>query len=249
MSSYKRKRYSREATALAVMRPYKTPYKKRTFTKRAFVPGRDRTSGFYGRYSTREGELKFHDVEIDDALIAVGGTIQAGGSVINIAQGVTESQRIGRKCTIRSIHWRYLISMTEIDAAATPANGDTVRVILYLDKQCNGTTAVTTSILETNTFHSFRNLANSGRYQILLDQTNRLSYQTLASDGAGVVSSANYAREFQFNKKCNIPIEYDSTTGALTEIRSNNIGVLLMGANNTAAFTSSMRLRFSDGGA
>ena len=50
-----------------------------------------------------------------------------------------------------------------------------------------------------------------------------------------------------FYKTCNMPIEYDSTTGAITEIRSNNIGVLLLSRNGVCTFGSKFRVRFSDG--
>ncbi len=53
------------------------------------------------------GELKFHDLDIDDATIASNGTI-AQVSCNLIAQGVTEVQRIGRKCILRSVNWRFI---------------------------------------------------------------------------------------------------------------------------------------------
>lgn len=214
--------------------------------KKSFVPGRDRRVGFYGRYAVQNGggELKFHDVNLTDAVIAQGGIIQ--DTVIVIAQGVTESQRIGRKCTLRSIHWKYRISIPEIDAADDPSGGDDIRVILYLDKQCNGTAAATLDILETASIHSFRNLANSGRFTILMDKLHVMNYTTLASDNAAVVSSAIVRREYTFNKKCSIPIEYSATTGAIGEIRSNNIGVLLVALSGVGGINSEFRFRFSD---
>ncbi len=54
------------------------------------------------------GELKFHDLDIDDAVVAVNGTI-AQVSCNIIAGGTTESTRIGRKSVIRKINWRYEI--------------------------------------------------------------------------------------------------------------------------------------------
>lgn len=138
------------------------------------------------------------------------------------------------------------MKVSEIDAQATPASGDTVRVIMFLDKQANGATAAVTDILETASFLSFNNLANSGRFQTLLDKTVTLNYMTLASDGAGLVSSANKFTDFSFHKRCNIPIEFSATTGAITEIRSNNIGVLLISRAASSALFSNIRIRFSD---
>ncbi len=42
------------------------------------------------RYTVSPGELKFHDLDIDDAAIAAGGTISQVSCNL-IAQGVTES--------------------------------------------------------------------------------------------------------------------------------------------------------------
>ncbi len=240
---YKRKRspYSRRATSLLVARPYKRPLVRRN----AVVPGKTRIGGYYGRFPPMGGELKFFDLTVDDAVIANTGTIT--DSINKIVQGVEEVQRIGRKCTIRSINWRYRLQLPEQDAGATPPQGDTVRVILYLDKQANGATVgAVTDILETANWQSFRNLANVGRFVILCDKLHVLNYETLASDGAGLVSAIQVVKDFTFFKKVNVPIEFSSTTGAITEIRSNNLGVLLISSNGLPGFFSQFRLRFSD---
>ncbi len=191
------------------------------------------------------GELKFHDVDLDDATVASGGTVTP--SINLIPQGVTEKTRVGRKCTLKAIQWNYTVSLPESDAQATPGAGDVLRVILFLDKQANGATATVLNLMETADYQSFLNLSNSGRFRILSDTRHSLNYATLASDGAGVVSSAQVLREQKYYKSCSIPIEFDSTTGAITEIRSNNIGVLLISKNNAAGFASKFRLRFNDG--
>lgn len=165
-----------------------------------------------------------------------------------IPQGVTESERIGRKCTLRSIAWRFNISLAEQDAIATPAAGDVVRVLLYLDKQANGATSVITDIWEVADWQTFNNLANSGRFKTIMDRTYTINYKTLASDNAAVVSSANCTVEDSFYKKINIPLEFSASTGAITEIRSNNLGVLLISKEGNTSFESKFRLRFSDGG-
>ncbi len=231
----------RTSKAMVVYRP-----KQRRRTTRAVVPGYTRTSGFYGRFSgTRGGELKFHDVDFDDAVVSSSGTVTA--SINLIAQGTTESTRIGRKCTLRSIGWHYTTSLPEGDADATPLPSDVLRVILFQDKQTNGATAAVLDLLETADYQSFNNLANSGRFRVLMDKKISLNYASLASDGAGVVSSHQVLREAQFYKKCNLPLEFGGITGAITEIRSNNVGILLISKNNVAGFASKFRLRFSDG--
>jgi hypothetical protein len=174
-------------------RTQKTGTAKKQRTSRAIRPaqrGFVQTSGFYGRYArngTVGAELKFHDLDIDDAVVAANGTI-AQVSCNLIAQGVTESQRIGRKCTIRNINWRYQIQLPNAQNMTSVL--DTVRVILYQDKQANGATATVTGILESDDFQSFNNLANKGRFTILMDRTHAIN----ATAGSGNGTANDVAR-------------------------------------------------------
>ncbi len=186
-------------------------------------------------------ERKFFDLDIDDATIATGGTI-AQDSCNKIPQGVTENTRVGRKCTIRQIGWRFTLSL----GISSINNGaDEIRVILYLDKQANGATAAVTDILETADHQSFNNLANKKRFRTLMDRI--YSYSPQASSGDGTTTdTTGWNLDDSFFKKVNIPIEFNSTAGAITEITSNNIGVLLLSRTGIVTFTSKMRLRFTD---
>ncbi len=220
----------------------KPPFKKRAYFRKGF----DRTGGNWGRYSGRNSELKFHDLDIDDAVIAAAGTITPSCNLI--AQGVTESERVGRKCVIRNIHWKYNITLPITSGNGISAN-DTIRVILYKDKQCNGAAATisgTAGILATADYQSYRNLTETGRYLVIMDKIHTFNFLAAAGDGTANDAFA-VNRNFTFNKTCNIPLEFDSTTGVITEIRSNNVGVLLLSKTGVCAFDSKMRIRFSDG--
>lgn len=233
---YKRK-YQKRVTKYSARRSMYKRYGKR------FIPGKSRTGGFYGRYQPGGTEVKFHDIDIDDAVIESTGSILLD-SCNKIPQGVTEIQRIGRKCTITKIAWRYQLTLP-VAAAATGIPGDVIRIVLYLDKQCNGATANVLDIVNTDDWQSFNNLGNSGRFKILMDKTIDLNYIGGVGDGAANDFS-QVTRSGTFYKNCNIPIEFDATTGAITEIRSNNIGILLLGREGIAGFSSKMRLRFKD---
>lgn len=242
----KRKR----TTAMMVYGParaFAPPKPKRT--GRRFVPGRDRQAGFYGRYSGVNAELKFFDVTYDDAVVAATGTLEQAGSVINIGQGVTEIQRVGRKCTIRSIDWRFTVTLPVQDAVGIPVSGDTVRVILFLDKQCNGATATVSGdagILAGTTIHSHRELTNTGRFTLLMDRLININYSGLAADAANQWAQGAVVKNYHKYWTCNFPIEYNNTTGAIAEIRSNNIAVMLISDKGIAGFASQFRFRFSD---
>lgn len=138
------------------------------------------------------------------------------------------------------------MNVTKTETANDALTGSLFRLIMFVDKQANGATATVTDILESANIMSFRNLANSGRFIILMDRTMDMN----CNAGGGNGSTTEYGTVetyMSFNKSCNIPIEFSSTTGAITEIRSNNIGILsIASANNTATLDSKIRIRFSD---
>ncbi len=225
----------------------KMPRRKSYSKRRRYRPklygrqrGRMRISGYYGRYRGNRQEYKFHDIDLVDTAVAQGGTILVSQNLI--AQGTTESERIGRKCTIRRIGWRYNF---ELLAQTDPIKGaDVVRLIMYVDKQCNGAAAAVTDVLEFNDYQSFYNMSNQNRFRILMDRT--ISMNSSAGGGNGTTLDIfSHGVHGTFYKTCSIPIEFDSTTGALTEIRSNNIGVLIMSRDGSCDFDSRVRLLFT----
>ncbi len=229
--------------------------RKRTYTRRGGTRsaitkrqrGFVRTGGYYGRYPTRStGELKFLDTVIDDAVIATGGTIQNTGTIHVIPQGVTETTRIGRKCTIKQINFRWTAKLPQATAATDI--GDTVRIIMYLDKQCNGATATIANILETSVWNGWNNLENSLRFRILYDTTISLYAPSGGSSAVGTHQFGPMVKNGAFYKKCNIPIEFDASasTGAIGTIRSNNVGLLFISEGGFAGIQSNVRVRFSD---
>ncbi len=227
-TAYRRRSHRRRSTRQSARR------------KSLFRKGYNRTGGFYGRYSNG-GEKKFLDSVVDDAVIATGGLIF--NSVNKIPQGTTESERVGRKCTITNIGWKMSINLPATTAAANTS--DIVRVIMFIDKQANGATANVTDILESADFLSFNNLANTSRFRTLMDRTYALSSKAGGGDG----TTEDYAEEEitdSFYKKCHIPIEFDSTAGAITEIRSNNVGILVISKAGVAGLNSKVRVRYSD---
>jgi len=197
----------------------------------------------YGRNGCGSGEVKFFDIVVDDAVVAAAGTIT--DSVVKIPQGITESTRVGRRICVTNIGWRYRSAVPGLAAQATPPDGDTVRVILFVDHQCNGATTTVISILELASYQAFNNLSNKGRFTILMDRTFDLNYLA----GVGITASQDYAANLMngtFFKRCSIPIEYSAATGGITEIKTNNIGVLLISSKGKANFESVMRIRFTD---
>lgn len=221
------------------------PSRIRTTVARGYT----RRSGWYGRYNMGRdsaGELKFLDRATNDAVVANTGTFI--DSMNLILQGATEIQRIGRKATIRDIDWRYTITLPLQDGVGTPIVGDQCRLILYQDKQTNGAAPAVLDILETVLgVKSFYQLQNKGRFNILMDRTHNINYLTMASTGAGVTDQGQVTQFHTFKKRCSIPIEFSGATGAVTEMRTNNIGMLAISEAGICGLNGDLRIRFSDG--
>ncbi len=205
--------------------------------------GRYRRSGYWGRMKGRTQELKFHDTDQLD------GTVSATGTVTNswnlIAQGTTEKLRIGRKAILRSITARWIVALPINQDVADISAGEIVRIIVFCDKQCNGANAAVLDILETAEVESYYNLVNLGRFQILYDRKITLNRQVAVTDGTNTSTSPAFRREMHFHRKLNVPIEFDNTAGAISEIRSNNIAALYISHAGVAAIeVGRVRIRF-----
>lgn len=206
--------------------------------------GETRVVGYYGRYNNPENrtvENKFFDTTLSFTFDSTG-EVPATGQLCLIPQGTEGDERIGRKTTIHSIQIRGRMTYDPL----TSGNG-TAQVYFYLvqDKQCNGTAAAITDVLTTNSMAgAMINMANSSRFRIL-----KRFVWTFNATGGVEGAWGPMQGSMDYFKKCNIPVEFSSTTGALTEIKSNNI-FLLAGASSLAddatAFAGTCRLRFSD---
>lgn len=216
--------------------------RKTTVSRPRVIPGRTRTGGYFGRYKGPNKELKFFDTSLSFNVDATG-EVPATGQLTLIPQGDTESTRDGRMAYVKSIHIKG-IARLEPGASANAAT--VASVIVVLDTQCNGAAAAATDVYSTTNFpvSAFRNLANSARFKIL--KTFKMTFNSQA----GVTTAYNQlTRTFEWYSKCNYPINYSSTAGAITEIRSNNI-FLLAGTDGATddlvVVGGNCRLRFFD---
>lgn len=207
------------------------------------APGFTRTGGSFGRYVGKDAELKFFDTTVSFTIDATG-EVPATGQWNLIPQGVTESTRLGRKCTLRSIAFRGTAQY--VPGAAATMN-DVAFIYVVLDRQCNGAAAAVTDVLTgANIPSAMINLENEMRFKIL--KKIRLVYNAQAG-----VSTAydSQIKSIDFALKCNIPLEFDNSaaTGALTTIRSNNVFILAGtagGSDDLIGVSGTARVRFSD---
>lgn len=215
------------------------PAKKRRYNGKA---GYTRTTGYYGRFAGSNAEKKFYDTSISSTTVGSGGNILLS-SVCTIPQGTGESARIGRKVTLRALNFRFVVTLPNTTLAS--ATDDGVRVIVYHDKQCNGATASVTDILESADYLSFNNLANKDRFKILSDKVVDISATAGAYTGTNDTwGDRGVTRSVYL--KLNQPVEFSSTTGVISEIRSNNIGILAVTDAGRIKLEGRIRVRYTD---
>lgn len=184
-------------------------------------------------------ENKFFDTALSFAIDATG-EVPATGQLALIPQGDTSTTRDGRQATITSIQIRA--SMVYAPGAGAVATGQSF-LYLVLDKQCNGAAAAVTDVFTSATLAgAMFNLDNSDRFVILKKWVH------VWNPPAGATTAFNnVTQSIEYFKKCNIPMSWSSTAGAITEIRSNNI-FLIAGSNaaidDTIAVGGTCRLRF-----
>lgn len=195
------------------------------------------------RRYTSNLEKKFLDTAIADATIASTMTFYNLGV---IPQGTTESQRVGRKVTVKSIHIDGLVSLL----AATDATNTScaVRMRLVEDTQTNGAQFAATDMLETDSIFSFHNLAETGRFRTLAVRDFVLKSPGAAASGAAYVFGED-ARWIKINKTCNIPLEFDNsvTTGAIGSAKKNTIWLVFQTSTGEITVSNmNARIRYVD---
>jgi len=217
---------------------------------RGFARGYSRTGGFYGRFgqsAARNGNLpekKFKDTALSFNFDSTSETASTAGTgqLDLIAQGDTENTRDGRQCTIKSVQIKGTVLLAPLASASAAV---VTTMMLIQDTQTNGTQATFSDIFTSTASNlALVNLSNSSRFRILKKWTHTFN------PASGVSGAYNDSvRNIDYFKKCNIPLEFSSTTGAITELKSNHIflayGAAGSGSDDTVAFAGSARLRFT----
>ncbi len=232
----------RTQAAYGARRAYRQAYNYIPRRMRGYVG----TRGYYGRYTKRPGgghrhqrpELKFIDSEFNQEPIVVSGNRL---TTLGISQGTGESQRIGRKCTIKLISWRY--SLTLKGQISQEISHDQVKLYIIWDKQTNGVLPLVSDIIEGATINGFRNLSFRDRFRVLATR----KYAMANPAGAGDSVAQFYGTDLvcgEMNVKVNMPIEYDGVIGGITEIRSNNILLIAITLDGRIKIESRIRVRF-----
>lgn len=243
--------------------------KKKTSMKRKLAPGKFhksktvkhfkkkklgnnmRISGNFKRYVGKE--VKYKDV-VTTADNVNHGTPFHIPSYNLIGAGTKPGERIGRK--IQALTLDVNIHLKKKANGNSEGTSQTYRIIFYMDKQCNGTSATTSQILQDGSnIYSFNNLENSSRFVILKNKFVTLNSPTTfvtapaqTTAGSAQISSGNVEvnRNFRFRLKIPCAIEFgnDTNTTAITDIKSCNIGSFITAEDNNSNTESKIVHRF-----
>lgn len=223
---------------------YRHSKRRKRMRQRSFLPMRRVIKHRLLAYRRRRllgSELKNFDVVWQLNPVVATGTISP--HLLTIAQGIGDTQRIGRKVTIKKVMLRGNV---EIPSTSTPGNTSaTVRIMLIHDKQANKALPGVTDVLETAVFQAFNNLSNKNRFVVLMDRMLVVQSKSGSWDGTDDQFGENQVN-FSYYKDVVIPIEYNAASGAITTVTSHNIFGLIISSVGIAVWAGNLRFRYTD---
>ncbi len=251
---YGKRRYAGSAVVTTTGQRSRTLGRRRRAARpqlRYYQRGFLRTGGYYRYAAGAPGkELKFFDTSFTDSngISATGQIVQ--DSVNEVVQDVSENGRVGRNIYVKSL---LINGLFKAQTQANDAAGvnDMIRTIVYIDHQTNGATATVGQILEQGDILSHNNLENSKRFKILKNFI--MSVHSPAGGGDVGAAESNWGGMVIPYKciikfKTPLKIEFNGATGAITEMSSNNLGIMQISFSGDSNVTSEFctRIRYTD---
>lgn len=215
-----------------------------------------RTGGYLGL------ELKFLDCAWNSVAINVStdgssGEVQPStgctGCISCPAQGDGESQRDGRKFTVKSVWLSGIVESTPVAGASTIDETNGYYVALVLDTQANGATIVSEDCFINPSTNGnailpkpLRNLQNAKRFRILDAKYVRPSVLAVGQDAATtMVTVPGYQAAVNLSWRGNIVVETKGTTADVASVTDNAIHfIAYRGSHYTTTFVGKSRMRF-----
>jgi len=169
--------------------------------------------------------------------------------------GSGQSERIGRVIHLVSLHFKYTYNDPSIpdNIELDFMKDQSFRIIVFLDKQCNGAPVSSTAEVVEN-FSSerrqFYNLENTTRFQILYDKTHVMKpFWVTGLNGVGthIYSKSNTNMDVKsFNKywKNGLKILFTGDAEDVASISDKAIHVMATGTNPFGVLAWSSRIRY-----
>lgn len=194
------------------------------------------------------------------AIGAAFSTTLSNSLLFNPVLGDDVIHRDGRICMVKSIHLTGQVYMNgDVDAS----NIDYLRLMVVYDKQTNGAFPVIADVLSSvapnggvlSTARSHLNISNSDRFQVLVDKRwamHATPANTLTTAATTSFQGHPTSQPFEINeyRRGSWPVKFSASAGAITDIVSGGIYLLLVGLNTAAtaqfSFEGSARCRFLD---
>ncbi len=197
-------------------------------------------------------ELKFFDTELTSTVMSAtwAALEPATTNLSAVAQGDGESNRDGRKYTIKSVHIKGFFETTAQESQTTPPSDILVRVVLVHDTQTNGAQLTATEVMDaggTDDINSFRNLGFTKRFRVLDDQTMRLVRLNTNEGAVNLFASAATQTPFTMNKVFKTPMNVlMSDTGAdIANVTDNSLHMIAITTSTAALINYQCRVRFT----
>jgi len=182
-------------------------------------------------------ELKFQDNTVGSKIVAAQTTAVVA-EIFSPDAGTDANERVGRQTKCTSLEYSLQVSF-----AATTVGNSPIRLVIVYDRQTNAALPTITDVFTSDTISTLRNLYNSRRFKILVDQ----KYDGVSDNG----DKSMFASGFRKFKK---PLEttYNNTNGgSIADIVTGSfIAYVWQNGNIITAnpiAVLSTRLRFTDG--
>lgn len=222
------------------------PFKKPRYSRKRTTATRRLLNYRTGGYSNIETKFVDYNVALSGVSNIISGAKHdpAVNCLNAIAQGDGESDRDGRKATIKSLHIKGTVTAAEADKFGTK-----VRVIIVKDTQTNGVQLSPIDVLQVppgqiNQIDAFRNLQYTSRFKVYYDKTFVLNPVPYWNTLGAVAVGNEPRRDFTVNlTNLNCNVIFDGTTADVSTITDNSFHLLAY-TDQGAAVTYNSRCRF-----
>ncbi len=203
-------------------------------------------------------EIKFYDQKLINAAISAPSDSSAGEQdpsatiLLNtVVQGDGESNRDGRKITMRSILVEGVVTTAVQNTQSAADTQATIFIALVLDTQTNGATLSSEDVFTNPGANAvtaagpFRNLQQTKRFKILATRRFTLKMPEMSGDPTSVII-AGLAQRFKIFKTLNKQVNYTGTTETVANIADNSLHIIAYASNTNLSplISYASRLRF-----
>lgn len=217
---------------------------RQTARELARADARMRTGGFTGI------ELKFVDTTRASTVIATtwaGAECDpAANTLCAPTQGTGESNRDGRRITIKSVQINGQI-LRNVGSDQADARGTTVvTVAVVLDTQTNGAQLNAEDVYaDANNNHlTFRNLEYNTRFRVLWKRMFTIGDNVAFTDGVNTGSVGGQSKFFKIYKRLNVPVTFTANAGSVADIADNSFHVIACAGASNCYMQYEARCRF-----